>query len=138
MSDEPLKTEVIPSTDGQQIGINVQRDEKGRLLPGSILNPVGTKVGTKHTSTILDQISRDIVAGDPEKRTYSELLMKRLMTKAIEKVDPALINIILDRLEGKPDQGVSMKIEGEVRQSTEDIMEMARRISEELKKKKTG
>ena len=124
-----------PSNNGENI---VKRNEKGQLLPGSVLNPAGKPTGVKHMSTALNELLMETVEGDDKGRTYKEMLLKRLMAEAIKRVDPSLVWGIFDRIEGKPDQGVHMKVESESHQSTADVMEIARRVSEELKKKKTS
>lgn len=116
----------------------VKRDENGRLMPGSYLNPAGKPLGTKHLSTALNDALLEIIQGDEKGRTYKQLLIERLIKKAIEKADPALAWGIFDRIEGKPDQGINMNVSSEIKQSSEDVMEIARRVSAELKKKKTN
>lgn len=122
-----------PTKDGE---ITVVRNEKGQIVSG-VLNPAGKAPGTKHMSTRLNEMLLETISGDPEGRTYKEMLIKRLITKAIEKADPALINIVLDRVEGKPDQGINMNVSGEMASNSVDVMEIARQVSEKLKDKKT-
>lgn len=117
--------------------IVVKRDENGRLMPGSYLNPAGKPPGAKHLSTKLYEALLKTVDDDPNQRTYLDLLTKRILKDAIEKGNTNLINLIYDRVEGKPDQGVRLEVTNDQERNEENVMEIARRVSEELKKKKT-
>jgi hypothetical protein len=123
-----------PSKDSE---IMVKRDENGRLMPGSILNPIGKPPGAKHLSTRLYEALLKTVDDDPNQRTYLDLLTRRILKDAIEKGNTNLINLIYDRVEGKPDQGVRLEVTNDQERNEENVMEIARRVSEELKKKKT-
>ena len=124
-----------PSKDSE---IMVKRDENGRLLPGSILNPIGKPPGAKHLSTKLYEALLKTVPDDPEQKTYLDMLTRRILKDAIEKGNTNLINLIYDRVEGKPDQGVRLEVSNDLQATEENVMEIAKRVSEELKQKKTG
>lgn len=135
MSEKPPAEAEKLSKDSQNL---VQRDENGRLKPGSVLNPVGKLPGTKHLSTKLYEALMEVVPGRQDGKTYRDLLTQRVLNDAITKGNTNLINLVYDRVEGKPDQGVNLHVEGEARQSGADIAEIARLVSESLRSKKTG
>lgn len=127
------------TNDGETL---VKRDNNGRLLPGSVLNPAGMRVGTKHMTTKLyeafQQIAKDKDGNDDKDgKTYADKLAERVIIETIGKGNTSLINMVYDRFDGRPDQGINMSVQTEVHQSTDDVMEIAKRVAEELKKKKT-
>jgi hypothetical protein len=75
------------------------RDEKGRILPGAVLNPAGKPKGVRHLSTLLKEALINEGA-DSE-------LVKTLIKKALEGNDRS-IQEIFDRLEGKPQQAIDL------------------------------
>jgi hypothetical protein len=74
---------------------------------------------------------------DPEQKTYADKLVERIILETIARGNTSLIQMVYDRIDGKPDQGINMNVSGEVGTNSESVMEIARRVSEELKKKKT-
>lgn len=129
-----------PTNNGE---LMVKRDENGRVLPGSVLNPNGKPLGAKHMTTklfeALQQIAKD-KDGEPDKdgKTYADKLVERIIIETVGKGNTALIQMVYDRLDGKPDQGINMNVTGEMATNTTDVMEIAKRVSDELKKKKTS
>ena len=107
----------------------VQRDENGRLLPGSSLNPVGLNKGAKHMRTIYEDYLKERylvkkkVIKELEDGTITEEEVEVAMTrfdaiveaqfkKAVEKGDGLLMMYIVDQAIGKATQ--TTKIEGAV------------------------
>lgn len=75
--------------------------------------------------------------GEPMKETYADLFIKRVLKDAIEKGNGK--ELIFDRIEGKAAQPVDVTSGGETLGSTSvDVMELARKVSDELKNKKTN
>lgn len=95
----------IPAKPGE---IQEKRDELGRFVPGVSGNPAGKPKGIKHMTTILDEAIRKVAEGTGN--TYDKEIVKALMEKA-RTGDTKAIDMIFDRLEGKPKQ--SMEIEGD-------------------------
>lgn len=77
----------------------VQRDERGRLLPGSRLNPAGSKPGYKHMTTMIKEALADL--DSKGKLTYQEALVKTILKRAIVDGNFLFVNMIMERLEGK-------------------------------------
>jgi hypothetical protein len=107
----------------------VQRDENGRLLPGSSLNPTGLNKGAKHMRTIYEDYLKERymvkkkVLKELEDGTITEEEVEVALTrfdaiveaqfkKAVEKGDGLLMMYIVDQAIGKATQ--TTKIEGSV------------------------
>ncbi|MBA3733372.1 hypothetical protein H0W91_03280 [Patescibacteria group bacterium] len=89
-----------PSNDGE---IMVERDEKGRIKPGSILNPGGKPKGIKHLTTLLSEsLAEDSGEGS---RTYKEEIIAKVIDMA-KKGDMRAIELVWDRIEGKATQSI--------------------------------
>jgi hypothetical protein len=89
----------------------VKRDESGRFLTGGKSpNPNGKPQGGV---SVVDAIKRELdkVADFPnnkEKRTYLELLIDKIMKKAVLAGDVSMIKDIINRIDGMPKQPVEM------------------------------
>ena len=96
-----------PVNNGEEI---VQRNEKGQLLPGSVLNPEGKPPGTRNFSTDFDEVVEEIAKLN--KITKSEA-RKVLLKVAYMNAKDGNFNFwkdIHDRIYGKvPD---SLKVQG--------------------------
>lgn len=75
----------------------VQRDEHGRLLPGSILNPVGMRQGTRHFSTLFTEAVKKIADGEEE--TDDILMVRKVVAKAKEG-DLKAFDIVREEVDG--------------------------------------
>ena len=108
--------------------------------PGQSGNPNGRPKGSKNLSTMLWEALQEKARnsnGEPMKETYADLFIKRVLKDAIEKGNGK--ELIFDRIEGKAAQPVDVTSGGETLGSTSvDVMELARKVSDELKTKKTG
>ena len=78
------------------------------VKPGEILNPHGRPKGSRNLSTLLKEI---IELKNTDGKTYGEILMAKLYEKGFKGSERA-IEIIMDRLEGKPLQKQEIKHEG--------------------------
>lgn len=96
-----------PSNSGQAL---VKRDEHGRVLPGSQLNPLGPKPGYKLLSTQLREALMEFATNSD--KTKGRLLIDRLVLNALSGKERS-IEIILERLEGK----VKDEFKGEIEHS---------------------
>ena len=108
---------------------------KGRYAPGVSGNPAGKPPGAKHLSTKLLHALEQLAEGG---NSYADLLNKRVIKDAIEKGNTSLIHLIYNYIDGMPQQGIDLTSKGEQINATTDVMEIAQRVSEELKKKKTN
>lgn len=120
------------------------KDDKGRIVfaPGVSGNPAGKPPGTKHMTTKLWEALQKVAIdknGEPDKdqKTYADKLIERILIDSIGKGNTQLIQMVLDRIDGKPDQALNLNHSGEGLQPGADVMEIARQVAESLKKKKT-
>ena len=113
------------------------RNEKGQLIAGGVsLNPAGKPKGVRHLSALLYELltQKDEKTGE----TYAALLNKRVVKDAIEKGNTSFVSLIYNYIDGAPQQGIDLTTKGESIAPTADVMEIANRVSEELRKAKTG
>ena len=62
----------------------------------------------------IDEIKKqldEIADEDPQKRKKLELLVRKIMLKAINDGDTAMIRDIIDRVHGKPPQSIDMRVD---------------------------
>ena len=90
--------ESIVLNDGNDSESGVIRDEKGRLLKGSVLNPKGKPKGRNWISTLAELAETKVRGGGGA--TRAEIILKKLLEEA-ESGNLVATNTILDRLEGK-------------------------------------
>jgi len=94
----PEIIEEKPLNDGKNIG--VERNEKGQLLPGSILNPAGKPKGLRSFTTKVRDALEKIAEG--KDYTYEEAFIKAILKKGIIDQDPQIIRLIWNYLDGLP------------------------------------
>lgn len=99
--------EQIPSNKRE---IMVNRDKRGRIMTGSILNPNEKPKGTRHLSTIL---SESLLESSTGNSTHEDTIIKKVIEMA-ENGDMHAIELFWDRIEGKALQTIHQKNEGEV------------------------
>jgi len=112
--------------------------KRTQFKPGQVANPNGRPKGTKNLSTMLWEALQEKARnsnGEPMKDTYADLFIKRVLKDAIEKGSGK--ELIFDRIEGQAKQAINLNVETENTQGL-DVMELARKVSEELKAKKTN
>lgn len=123
----------------------VVRNDKGQIVAGSAaLNPAGKPIGTKHLSTKLYNALQDTTMvtgpdGIKTKKSYGDLLIQRIIKDSIEKGNTSLINMVMAYIDGAPQQGLDLTTGGEKlnTRNVEEIMEIAKGVSEQLRLKKT-
>ena len=137
-SDHTKENEQLDNTSEKPI----LRAPNGHLIKGTAsINPLGKPKGTRHLSTLLMQALLKQARnekGDELEETHADLLIKRVLSDAIKKGKG--VDLIFDRVEGKPDQAIDLTSNGETVGNTaasDSVMEIARKVSEELKKQKT-
>jgi hypothetical protein len=102
----------------------VQRNEKGQLLPGVILNPAGKPKGARHMTTLLEEAIKKVADGDAEAADI------QIVRKVIEKAKAGEFKhteLIWDRLEGKAPQKIELEGKLELEPS-EKIKELAEKL----------
>lgn len=113
----------------------------GRPFPKGVSgNPAGKPPGTKHLSTLLWRALLEKAKkedGTESEKTYADLVIQRLLNDNIKYGKRT--ELIFERIEGQAIQPVDITSNGETISTASDIDldEMARRISKELKQKKT-
>jgi len=86
------------------------RDEKGRFPKGVSGNPAGKPVGSLSIIAEIKKQLDEIAEEDPQKRKKLELLVRKIMLKAINDGDTQMIKDIIDRVHGKPPQSIDMNV----------------------------
>jgi hypothetical protein len=79
---------------------DIERDGKGRFVPGKSANPAGKPKGSV---SIVTEIKAKLQEIDPKsKKTFLELFTAKLFKKALKEGDTAIMRDIIDRVDGKP------------------------------------
>jgi hypothetical protein len=102
--------------------IMVERDQNGRIKPGSVLNPDGKPKGTKHMSTIL---SGALDLSNKDGLTNQEVIIQKVIDLAKEGNMKA-IELVWNRVEGKSPITIDQRI-------PKPLMEVDIQLSEEQK-----
>jgi len=93
--------------------IKGERNEKGQITPGMVLNPNGKPKGTKHFATLIgEMIKRKIsmkVDGKVVEMTVDEAMVQAMIRQVI-KGDTKAFQALTDRHEGKPHQTIDMEV----------------------------
>ena len=113
----------------EAIGDNRQKD--GRFGPGNCANPDGRPVGSFSLVEILKAELQKCPEGQ-DKRTYADLIVKRMLKDAIEKGDQQQIKLIWNYIEGMPKQAMDITTNGKSLNEIDEKQkeEVARRIVE--------
>lgn len=116
---------------------NTGRNKDGTFPPGVSGNPAGKPKGAKHLTTLLFQALQKKIPGRDE--TYQDKLIERILTEAIVKGKGEQIRMIMNYVDGMPTQGIDITSNDETIGGTSDIdvLEIARRVSAQLKQEKT-
>jgi len=95
--------------------INRIPDEKGRMVfpPGVSGNPAGRPKDSFSLISMLKAELQKCPEGE-DKKTYADLLIKRIMKKTISDGDDQQIKNILQYVEGMPKQTIKNEFEDEV------------------------
>lgn len=75
----------------------VRRDERGRLLPGSVINKNGMRKGTRHFSTLFKEAIKKI---DAETGDSTDITIVKAQLQKAKKGDPKAYEIIRDEIDG--------------------------------------
>lgn len=89
------------------------RDELGRFKPGHSGNPEGKPEGTISIVGSLKKRLSEVPTG--HKKTYLELLIDRILQKAISEGDSQIIKQIWNYIDGMPKQSWETKNDGSAR-----------------------
>lgn len=116
---------------------NTGRNQDGTFAPGVSGNPAGKPKGAKHLTTLLFTALQKKVPG--KDFTYQDKLVERILTEAIVKGKGDMIKLAMNYVDGMPQQGIDITSNDEPIKGINDIdvLEIARRVSAELKSKKT-
>jgi len=116
---------------------NTGRKQDGTFAPGVSGNPAGKPKGARHLTTLLFEALQKKIPGRDE--TYQDKLVERILTEAIVKGKGDMIKLAMNYIDGMPQQGIDITTNDEPINGLNDInvLEIARRVSAELKAKKT-
>ena len=103
------------------------RDEKGQIVAGSpSLNPAGKPKGAKHLTTKLKEYLKELRAKDPrtgELRPLEDALIEKVTKMALDG-NERMINLLWDRIEGKPTQAIDFDVNKEGIEQLTDFFRM--------------
>ena len=111
----------------------------GKFAPGVSGNPAGKPKGAKHLSTMLWEALQERAKnkdGTLMDKTHADLVISRLIKDNIEK--GSRTELIFDRIDGQARAEIDFTSNGETLTTGQDLGELARKVAEELKKKKTS
>lgn len=100
----------------------VQRNEKGQLMPGSVLNPPGMRQGTRHFSSLFREAIKKI---DAQTGDSTDLVIVKAVLNKAKKGDLNAIGIVREEVDGplpKPTDAGSGNITFNVIQFNGDIV----------------
>lgn len=117
---KPKKSNKKPAI--QEKSGKIVRDDKGRFIEGVSGNPDG-RPAFSLLSILKAELQRCPEGQD--KKTYADLIIKRMLADAIKKGDDAKIKLIWNYIEGMPPQDI--KTTGELR-----IVEAPKEVIEKL------
>ena len=124
-----LESQARPNTDKKHGQITAQRDAKGHWLPGSSPNPNGKPKGTTALSTKVRAALTKIALTNKEgeEKSYEELLVERILSKAIVDGDSSMITLLWAYLEGRPVERKSLttSLGDDILQPNERIRKLA-------------
>lgn len=93
---------------------NPNPSPKSRFKKGQSGNPDGRPVGAlSFTSKVRAALEKIAMTKDGEDVSYEQLLVKRVLNKAIEQGDGRMIELIWGYLDGKPAQSTDITSKGE-------------------------
>lgn len=97
-----------PITNGKEL---VRRDERGRVLPGVVLNPNGRPVGTKNFTTGIREMLETVAGTAPDgtQITYNDALKKKILAMAVNEGSEQIIKLIWNYLDGMPLQAMTLR-----------------------------
>lgn len=84
------------------------RNERGQFVPGVSGNPAGKPPGSLSIVAEIKKQLNQIAEEDPQKRMKFELLVRKVILKAINEGDVSMIKDIIDRIDGKPTQNINI------------------------------
>ena len=85
----------------------MERDEKGRFVPGVSGNPNG-RVKFSPLSILREELQK---VSDGERETFILDFIQKYVAKAIKDVDGVAMRDIIDRFDGKPKQSITVNNE---------------------------
>jgi len=100
----------VPLNEGE-IKAPLPRNPDGTFIKGTVPNPKGKPKGLKNFTTKIREALMRIADGTG--KTYEELLIDRVLIKAIQDGDSRIINQIWDQFDGKATQKIDHSTGGE-------------------------
>ena len=87
------------------------------------INRDGRPVGSLSIIAEIKKQLEEIAEEDPKKRTKLQLMVKKILLKAINDGDTNMIKDIIDRVHGKPTQPIDLGTDEEVWDKLKEIQE---------------
>lgn len=97
--------------------------------------------GSRHiTPLLLEALKKQAMDknGNPQEKTYMDLLIARIMTDAISKGNESLIRLVLNYVDGMPKETLEMTVDDATTTPSDELLEVANAMVEKLRAKKTG
>lgn len=108
-------------------GKSVQRNEKGQLLPGVVLNPGGKPKGVRHMSTLLAEAIKRVA--EDTGTSHDVEIVQALVTKA-KSGDMKAIDTVFDRVDGKAEQKIDITSNEETIGASSEIKAITEQLNE--------
>ena len=89
-----------------------QRDQKGRLLPGFTANPNGRPPGSVSITAEIKKRLKEIPEG--QQKSYLEILVGKILKKAIQEEDFQTMKEIWNHTDGLPKIGIESSSKSEI------------------------
>ena len=102
---------IIQETKPEKSGVS--RDEQGRFVKGQSGNPNGKPAGITISITSLVKKELQKCPKGYDKKTYADLIVKRILKNAIEEGDDKMIGRIWAYMDGLPKQNLDLTSQGE-------------------------
>lgn len=100
-----------------------QTDKPWLFKKGQSGNPAGRPVGSISIIAEIKKQLEEIADEDPQKRTKLQLMVRKILLKAINDGDTNMIKDIIDRVHGKPSQPIDLGTDDEVWDKLKEIQE---------------
>jgi len=93
-----------------------------KFTKGQIANPKGRTIGSLSLVNILKKKLMEVPDG--RKKTYADLLIMKILSKALEDEDTAMIRDVINRIDGMPRQPIAGDPENPLTIAMPDIRKM--------------
>ena len=110
----------------------IERNEKGQFIAGQSGNPAGKPegagIGFSITRLVKEELEKIPEEAKEAGQTYASLLIKKILIKAIQDGDTAMINKIWEYMDGKPKQPIEVEGLGLIDEQRASILELLKTV----------